>query len=759
MNSLRKSWAARSISWLLTVALLVPMLMLGRRPAQAQAQQAITVIVADFVNIRTKTTDAVAIQARDAVYNELTASGQGRFNPIPQKELYTEARQLGIRVPSNPNQPANFSRADLTRLAKALSAEGVVKGKVNVASNKAGRVTTVAIDTTIVDAISDKEYPINGAVSKLAVTARAGEAVEEAVTRAIGDTGLDVVRQMVQRQLVTATVLNINVETVIINRGTRDGLRVGDDLLVLEYQPNGSTISKGTIRVARAYATDCECDATLNNGIRPENIARALYRPSVILNIDNLEGNNERSTRINFSTVGKTLAALGLGVLIAVAIKGGQGSLTNATAEATTESNTPAVRVRFADNIFGQGGVLEYKIYRDPDFPFTSPGSGSNNGGGGGTGGGTNGTILPSIPVGISAASNREFLDRPSPNFPFNTGSFLVAQSNGGNNTGGVSSGGNQGGGGGGSTTTGGCGSGTTTLDLGFTPGRTYRYEITAIILRQIVQNDASGSGTGTGGLGGGGAGGSIGTGGGTGNGGGGTGTGGGTGNGNGQSGSSSQCVETDPIRTGIATPVNPVLVTTPINGATNIDLRSFAPSFGSRNGADLFQIEVSTDRTFSNPKLIFRQQVISTAAFQDNVAQNLSTPINLTQAPELLANQTFANFVGSTSTTTPQLPTLYMRIGGRHDEDVPGPVHALSQNAADRDRTFRFVYSQTVTFQPVPLPPANPGSTSKVAGILNRANTGSRAVLPLPGSRRSLTGTHTSSPQEILSGRGRLRN
>ncbi len=752
MNSLRKSWAARSISWLLTVALLVPMLMLGRRPAQAQAQQAITVIVADFVNVRTKTTDAIAIQARDAVAVELASSGQGRFNPIPQKELYTEARQLGIRVPSNPNLPANFSRADLTRLSKALSAEGVVTGKVNVAINKAGRVTTVAIDTTIVDAISDKAYPINGAVSRQAVVPRAGEAVEEAVTRAIGDTGLDVVRQMVQRQLVTATVLNINVETVIINRGTRDGLHVGDDLLVLEYQPNGSTISKGTIRVARAYATDCECDATLNNGIRPENIARALYRPNVILGIDNLESSNERSTRINFSTVGKTLAALGLGVLIAVAIKGGQGSLTNATAEATTESNTPAVRVRFADNIFGQGGVLEYKVYRDPDFPFTSPGSGSNNGGGG-AGGGTNGTILPSIPVGVTAATNREFFDRPSPNFPFNTGSFLVAQSNGGNNTGGVSSG--SGSTGGTTTTTGGCGSGTTTVDLGFTPGRSYRYEITAIILRQIVQNDAGGGGTGTGGLGGGGAGGSVGTGGSTGTGGGGT----GNGNGNGQSGSSSQCVETDPIRTGIATPVNPVLVTTPINGATNIDLRTFSPSFGSRNGADLFQIEISTDRTFTNPKLIFRQQVISTAAFQDNVAQNLSTPINLTQAPELLANQTFANFVGSTSTTTPQLPQLYMRIGARHDEDVPGPVHAISQNASDRDKTFRFVYSQIVTFQPVPLPPANPGSTSKVAGILNRNNTASRALLPLPGSRRSLTGTHTSSPQEILSGRGRLRN
>ena len=756
MNSLRKSWAARSISWLLTVALLVPMLMLGRRPAQAQAQTAITVIVADFVNIRSKQTDAIAIQARDAIANELTASGQGRFSPIPQKEVYTEARQLGIRVPSNPNQPANFSRADLTRLAKALNAEGVVTGRVNVAANKAGRVTTVAIDATIVDAISDKAYPINGAISIQTVTPRAGEATEEAVTRAIGDAGLDAVRQMVQRQVVTATVLNINVETVIINRGTRDGLHVGDELLVLEYQPNGSTISKGVVRVARAYATDCECDATLNNGIRPENIARALYRPNITLNIENLQSSNERSTRVNFSTVGKTLAALGLGVLIAVAVKGGQGSLTTATAEATTESTAPAVRVRFNDNIFGQAGVLQYKIYRNPDFPFTSPGSGNNNGT---NGGGTNGTISTAVPVGTAPATLREYIDRPSPNFPFLTGSYLIAQSNGGNNTGGVSSGGQnggQGGGGGGTTGTSGCGSGTTNLDLGFTPGRSYTYEITAIILRQIVQNDASGGGSGTGGLGGGGAGGSVGTGGSNGTGGGGTGNNGG---GTGTSGGSSQCIETDPIRTGVATPINPVLVTTPVNGATNIDLRSFAPSFGSRNGADVFQIEVSPDRNFSNPKTIFKQQVISTAATQDNVAQNLSTPINLTQAPELLTNQTFSNFVGTNSTTTPQLPTLYMRIGARHDSDVPGPVHALTQNAADRDRTFRFVYSTTVTFQPVPLPPGNPGTTSKVAGILNRNNTASRAVLPLPGSHRSLTGSHVSSPQEILSGRGRLRN
>ena len=152
--------------------------------------------------------------------------------------------------------------------------------------------------------------------------------------------------------------------------------------------------------------------------------------------------------------------------------------------------------------------------------------------------------------------------------------------------------------------------------------------------------------GGGTGGLGGGGAGGSVGTGGGTGTGGGGTGTVQG-GNGNGGTGNqgSSQCIETDPIRTGLATPINPVLITTPITGATNVDLRSLPPPSAAAQGADLFQIEVSTDRTFSNPKTIFRQQLISTAPTQDNVAQNLTTPINLTQATELLSNSDVLQF------------------------------------------------------------------------------------------------------------------
>ena len=776
MDSLRKSPVARATSWLLTVALVLPMFMLGHKGAQAQAQQAINVIVSDFTDFRTKTTDPLAIQARDAVYNELAASGQGRFNPIPEKEVRTEARQLGIRVPSNPSQPANFTQSDLIRLAKALNAEGIVMGEVNVAVNKKNIPSSVLISVSIVDSSSPGlKDAINGSIESLNVQPRPGEAVEEAVSRTVGDTGLSVVRDMVQRQLVTATVLNVNEQSFIINRGTRDGLHVGDELVALEYQPNGSFVTKGKIKVARAYATDAECEAIVNYGIRPENIVRALYRPPYAYGGGNLRSDNTRSSRVNFSSIGRTLTVIGLGVLVAVALRGGQTSITNLTAEPTAENNAPIVRVRFGDTVFGQGGVLQYKIYRDPDFPFTSPGSGgtgTTGGTGGGNTGGTTGVPGIGLPVGTAAGTSHEYIDRASPNFPFLTGQYLIATSNGGNNTGGTSTsgstgGGNTGGGGGGANSNGGCSAGTSAIDTGFTPGRTYRYQVTAIILRQIVVNSSSSGGGGTGGLGGGGAGGSIGTGGGGGGNTGGGGNGGGGNGGGGNSSNGSQCIETDPVQSQIATPITPVLISTPVNASSAVDITQFNPSFGSRAGADLFQIEVSTDSRFSNPKNIFTQQLISTAATQDNVAQTLATPINLTQSTALLNNKTFSNFVGTTSSTTaPTLPTIYFRIGARHDEDIPGPVNAISLNASDHDRTFRFVYSQVFSFTPVPIPPANPG-TGK-SGAANKtalkatAKTAAKAALKtttLTAPVRRISVHHSLTAQEALRGAARPRH
>jgi hypothetical protein len=141
-------------------------------------------------------------------------------------------------------------------------------------------------------------------------------------------------------------------------------------------------------------------------------------------------------------------------------------------------------------------------------------------------------------------------------------------------------------------------------------------------------------------------------------------------------------------------------------------------------------------------------------------VQQNLSSSVDLTTASQLLANSTFSNFVSPPSGVTPTTPQLYYRIGARHDEDVPGPVNWISNSPRDSDRVYRYVYSPIVPFTPAPLPPSQPGSSSKAAKTLNARN-GTRAgvlapVMPRSVGRANTPGGQPLSLQQILTGRSR---
>ncbi|HZO86936.1 MAG TPA: hypothetical protein VFB38_01255, partial [Chthonomonadaceae bacterium] len=171
-------------------------------------------------------------------------------------------------------------------------------------------------------------------------------------------------------------------------------------------------------------------------------------------------------------------------------------------------------------------------------------------------------------------------------------------------------------------------------------------------------------------------------------------------------------------------------------NQAQTINISSFDPTWTSQIGADVFQVEISTDRTFSNPSRIFRiGPIFSTAPNAAGVTQRLPSTVNLTTATELLNDTAFANFVTNAATTNP--PQLFWRVGARHDSDQPGPVNWVSRNPKDADRTFRFVYSPVQSFTPAPGPPAPPGTPgSRAAAILNRkgATRAAGTPLPLPG-------------------------
>lgn len=769
MNFIRKSRWTRVTVWVLTLALIAPMLLIGQRAARAQTAQPLRVIVEDFKSNTRSANDNLGRNATDAVYNELVASGQGRFDAIPEREVLAEAKAQGLRVPSVAGQPTNFSRFDYLRLAKALNADAIVTGQVAAIAPK-GRVTGVVLDVLVHDVAADAD--INGGQTKINLRPRPGmtEDNEELISNGLRDAALDVVRQLVQRQLVTGTVLNIVNGTVIVNRGARDGLHAGDELVILRDSPSGK-IRHGSATIARAYATDSEADIKENvGGIAPEDLVRVLYHPALVY--DPGTGNaglRAPSSHVNFSAIGKTLTVLGIGVLVAVAIKGGQASVTNVHAEPGISGVQPIVRITWGDNIFGQAGVLQYHVFREPDFPFTSSGiGGNNNGNGGGNTGGNGGTTNVAnfiLPINVSGPTVREVEDRGAPYSPYTIATTIITGSGNGGTTG-VSGNNNNGGGGNGNNNQGGCtiitaGAVGALLNTGFAAGTTYRYDVSAVIQRRSVSLSATsvGSTGGTGGAGGG-------TGGGT---GGNTGGGnGGTGNNNGNNGD--ECIETDPVRSGFATPLTPVQVLSPTASNGNpgtVNLNAFNVNFASETGADLFQVEISADSRFSNPSAIYRMQLFSTSPNQSGVTQTLATPINLATVPELLQNPQFAAFVKNPSSTT-NIPTLYVRIGARHDEDAPGPINVISNNPGDGDRTFRFVYTGAIPFTFTPTPPGQPSADtlraqSRTAMLLNGSVAKSRLAnslpLPLPGDRAQSGKRHVLSLQELLTGRGRPRN
>lgn len=743
MKAVRRSPAPRATAWLLTMAMVLPFLSLCLTPAHAQTQQALKVIVTDFVN---KTNglidDPIARNATAAVYNELATSAQGRFDVIPNAEVLTEAKALGLRVPSNPNTPAGFSLPDLQRIAKQLPADAIVQGDVAVTPPARGRAASSILSVTVIDASSGDT--INGGIGQASVSPRPGQTgdAEDLITKAIENAAMQSVGKVVQRQIALATVMNINGDTVILNRGVRDGIHEGDELVILREGPNGARIKEGLVRVARSYATDSEAEVVQNiGGIRPEDEARVLYKPAVVIATGGSVRPSETRTRVNFSAIGATLSAIGLGVLLSTANKGGQSSVTNVTSEPTADGTSAQVKITWGDNVFGQSGVQEYHIWRLPDFPFNSNvtlGNGNGNGGGGGSGlpgsgggsgggNGNTGTIaFDRLPIGIVDATRHVFYDRPSPfAFYINGATIKVGTGNGGLGNFGS---GNSGNGNGNNSVNCGfisIGAGTDPIPTGFQPGTTYQYQVSAIIVRQ-TQFGAGNGNTG----------------------------------GNGSNGSF-VCIESDPVTSSNATPVTPPLLQTPASQAQSVNIKQFSPTWTSVAGADVFQLEISTDRTFMNPNLIARVgPIFSTAPNNTGQTQTLTAPIDLTTLAPLLADPTFTNFVNGVAGAQP--PQIFWRVGARHDADNPGPVSWINPSSGNSDRTFRWVYPPSQFFQPAPVPPPVPG---KAANILNRTyGPGSKAMerLGQPGDVagvRAVKKNHVPTIQDILTGRGRLRH
>ena len=481
VKPIRRNSVFRAAGWLLTLSVLMQVALVGQK-ADAQ-QDTIKVIVADIVNVskNPNASPTLGANATAAVYNELSGSAQGRFDVSSSKDVSDAAKEIGIRTPSGPGRQPNYTETELLRLAKRLQATAVVTGTVSATPPLRGRGVTVALSLKVKDLASGEN--INGGIANVVSNPRPGQGndPEELLNKALEDASQLAIREIVAHQLVTSTVLNVTGSIAIINRGTRDGLKVGDELTVFRYIPNSEVIKVGKLKLARVYAGDSEADIRENTlGIAIEDQARVIYFPRGIIGSNSVVRPSTARGALSFSAIGATLAAIGIGVVVASAARGGQASVSDVSAESTSNALTAQVRIRWGDNVFGSAGVTQYKIFRIPDFAFSPSFASGTGGAGGGNGNTTVGTS--GFPIGVSDVNRRQFDDTPSPSFrAFTFATGLNAALAGSNSNGGQ--------GGGGGTTTGGCSSTsvalTTTVDFGFRPGVSYQYQVNAVVLRQ----------------------------------------------------------------------------------------------------------------------------------------------------------------------------------------------------------------------------------------------------------------------------------
>jgi len=653
VKRIRNSRAARILSWALTVAMLAPILFGVLTPQRAYAQQGnattagnlLTVIVNDFTNADKNKTggDALARYATDAIAVELAQSA--RFEVLKREEVTRTANELGYRAP--------YDQAQLAKIAQNLGAQAIVSGEVAFVRSDEGkkggpvRQVNAGLKVRIRD-VSSGEL-LNGAAQVGEAFAKPGQTdfdslAQEAIGKAAVQSVRDILSFTLPEGIITNSVTQPSGTTVLINRGSRDGVEAGMEMLVLRNRQR-----VGKIRITNVFATDSEGRVIENLiGVSPTDTVRATFPEREFTTRGEIVKPKKTSGSGTVATLGKILLVVVIGVIIATAIKQG-GSVTGVTAEADIQNAAPAVRITWRDNLFG-GNTLEYHIWRNPDQPFNFTGT----------------------PIAAVGGGVRQYVDFPAP-YTFWDGvrSFLQVPNPGSTNNGGGNGGGN-------GTATAVTPGTTPPPPPGFTIGRTFTYSLTAVIRRTSANNNNNNN------------------------------NGGGNGGGGGST-NTVEDVESLPVNSGPTTPINQPQLNTPADQAQQLNLANLAnfvfiaPSLG---GADQFVVEISTDQTFKD-----RTQIVQLPAIVSTATGTITVPaFNLTNSglnAPLRRNQIFANFVNRVPGAA--RPTLFWRVGARNSQDSPGPVHWITRNPKDEDRTFRFIYSNVRSFTPADVPPPPP--------------------------------------------------
>lgn len=271
MKRFKQHWCARPLSWLLSVALVWPAL-LGllaggpRVQAQALTRSAQPLWgVLDFENRSGYGGAEVGRIASDAFVVELGKSN--KYEVLSRQETLKGLADTGQAPP--------LDVISLQKLGRALGSDAVATGEVaSITFTNNPRQATASVIVRVTDTRTGEL--VNGALAQGTSNPRAigGGDDDELVNQAINNAGFAAVRQVTQFNLPKATVLNnIDQDAVLLNKGTRDGMHDGLNMVVTR---NGTEV--GRVRVSDASADQSNAVVTVRGlGIQPQDRATAIY--------------------------------------------------------------------------------------------------------------------------------------------------------------------------------------------------------------------------------------------------------------------------------------------------------------------------------------------------------------------------------------------------------------------------------------------------------------------------------------------------
>jgi len=344
------------------VALLLPMVSLmwvGKAVAQVAVQP--TLAVVEFQNLKTPGTNFGKLAA-ESVTSQFT--GLQKFDVVPTELVDKAVQALGIATPPQ-------GKVNLFRVADDVKCQYIVSGEISdyrVISEGTTRKAVVAVSVVVWDVAS--ETALNGSsVSAESVTRP--NSVDEAtlVNDAVNTASQLAVREINARSLPSATVLNTQVQTALINQGSRSGFKEGDSVIV----------TRGSQQVATATIADVEPDSSTIQlqrsfvGIQPGDKVHVIFSIPQNVIIDPLGETHRAKPHRPVSSNASVISALLVVGLVVALLSNGNSNATGATANVTAEAELlagnvglPGIRISWEPNVFYKGEAIrsQWQIWR-----------------------------------------------------------------------------------------------------------------------------------------------------------------------------------------------------------------------------------------------------------------------------------------------------------------------------------------------------------------------------------------------------------